>query len=91
MAKTGIRFNRYHVTDGTTKARVRYALDNRCDGRKCVTLYAKDYSDSLGRIFAGAYVNDTDYLTDYFDKGRVVLFEDHPLYQSARQRAQEGR
>ena len=27
-------------------------------------------------------------MTDYFDKGRVVLFEDHPLYATARQRAE---
>lgn len=88
MAKqTTIRFNRYNVTNGTSKARIHYSLDNRCDGRKCVTMYAKDYSDALGKLFA-EYVNDTDFQTDYFDKGRVVLFESSPLYAEARARAE---
>lgn len=87
MMNQGIRFNRYHVTNGTAKARVHYSLDNRIDGRKCVTMYAKDYSDALGQMF-GNYQNDTDSQTDYFDRGRVVLFEDHALYASARNRAE---
>ena len=77
------KFHRYFVTDGTTRARVHYSCDNRADRRVCVTLYAKDYSDSLGRLFA-EYQNDTDFQTDYFDKGKVVLFETHPLFAPAR-------
>lgn len=84
-----IKFNKYHVTNGTDKARCHYSLDNRVDGRKCVTIYAKDYDRALGRIFAdGEYKNDSDSMTDYFDQGRVVLFEDHPLYAIARARAE---
>ncbi len=83
-----IKFNRFFVTDGSIKARVFYSLDNRCDGRKCVTLYAKDYSGNLGQILSEAYKNDTDLMTDYFDKGRAVLFEGHPLYAAARARAE---
>ncbi|MEN9885461.1 MAG: hypothetical protein RL758_39 [Pseudomonadota bacterium] len=85
------KFNKHNVTNGTIKARVHYSLDNRWDGRKCVTLYAKDYSDELGAIFSGGeYKNDTDCMTDYFEKGRVVLFEDHPLYAAARERAESN-
>lgn len=83
-----VKFNRYHVTNGTTKARVHYALDNRVDGRKCVTIYAKDYTDALGVIFSEGYINDTELQTDYFDKGRVVLFEGHELYLAARATAE---
>lgn len=83
-----IKFNRHHVTDGTTKARVFYSLDNRGDQRPCVTLYARDYGHALGKVLGGAYVNDTDSQTDYFDKGRAVLFADHPLYKAARDRAE---
>lgn len=83
-----VRFNRFHVAKGKTKARVWYSLDNRVDGRRCVTLYAKDYGRGLGQIFADEYQNDTDTQTDYFDTGRVVLFQGHPLYYSARQRAE---
>lgn len=83
-----LKFNKYHVTDGTVKARVFYSLDNRSDGRKVVTLYARDYDRSLGELFAEEYKNDTDTMTDYFDKGRVRLFEDHPSYAAARVRAE---
>lgn len=82
-----IKFNKFNVTNGTDKARVHYYLDNRTDKRECVTIYAKDYGHALGRIFDEGYTNDTDISTDYFDKGRVVLFADHPLYLKARGRA----
>ena len=54
-----IKFNKHNVTDTETKikARVLYSLDNRIDGRKCVTIYAKDYDRSLGKIF-NEYEND---------------------------------
>ena len=83
-----IKFNRYNVTNGKIKARIHYSLDNRCDGRKCVTLYAKDYDRRLGEIFTDTYKNDSDLQTDYFDKGRVNLFETHPLYRQARAKAE---
>jgi hypothetical protein len=80
-----IKFNKFAVVDGSIKARVHYSLDNRVDARKCVTIYSKDYTGELGKLFSGnEYTNDTDYQTDYFDKGRVVLFSDHPLYAQAR-------
>lgn len=83
-----IKFNKFAVTNGTTKARVWYSLDNRTDGRKCVTIYAKDYSNALGVLFAADYKNETDSMTDYFEKGRAVLFEDSPHYAAARARAE---
>lgn len=87
---TTIKFLKHCVTNGTVKARVHYSLDNRADKRECVTIYAKDYTGELGQIFqAGEYHNDTDLMTDYFDKGRVVLFTTHPLYAAARARAQK--
>jgi hypothetical protein len=87
-----VKFQKYYVTNGTEKARVHYSLDNRTDCRKCVTIYDKDYGHALGRIIPGdVYQNDTDITTDYFDKGRVVLFEGHPLYAAARARAEKDR
>jgi hypothetical protein len=69
-----IKFNQFNVQSTVTgeKAKVWYSLDNRFDGRNCVTIYSKDYNRALGRIFAdvGGYKNDTDTQTDYFDKGR---------------------
>jgi hypothetical protein len=86
--KMKIKFNKYHVTNGEIKARVFYSLDNRIDGRKCVTLYAKDYGHALGKIFKEEYKNETDIMTDYFEEGKVTLFEDHPFYEIARKRAE---
>jgi len=77
----------FYVTNGAEKAKVHYSLDNRIDGRSCVTIYSKDYGRALGRILSDGYINDTDLMTDYFDKGRVVLFESSPLYKAARERA----
>lgn len=79
---------KHYVTNGTEKARVFYTLDNRVDGRKVVTIYDKDYGHALGRIFGDEYENRTDTMTDYFDKGTVRLFENHPLYAAARARAE---
>lgn len=82
-----MKFNKHHVTNGTIKVKVSYHLDNRSDGRQCVTLYAKEYDRNLGVLFPEQYVNNTDSQTDYFEKGRVVLFPDHAFYAHARQRA----
>jgi hypothetical protein len=83
-----IKFNIYNVTNGEVSARVFYSTTANRGGRQCVTLYAKDYTRNLGKIFAGEYQNDTDTQSDYFDEGHVTLFEDHPLYAAARQRAE---
>lgn len=82
-----VKFNKYYVTNGTHKARVYYSVDNRTDGRECVTIYAKDYCNSLHLIISDGYINNSDSVTDYFERGRVVLFSDHPLYSAARDRA----
>jgi len=84
-----IKFQKYYVadTDQQLKARVHYSVDNRCDGRECVTIYAKDYSNELGQIFPANFKDDTDIMTDYIEKGRVVLFPNSPHYETARTRA----
>ena len=91
-----MKFKKYYISNGQTKhnevkARVSYNLDNRIDGRKCVTIYAKDYGHTLGYLFQDDYKNDTDMQSDYFDKGRVTLFEDHPHYREARQAVESYR
>lgn len=60
-----------------------YSLDNRHDGRECVTIYARDYSGHLpGDMFP--VENETDSMTDYFETDRASLFPGHPLYLYAR-------
>lgn len=83
-----VKFNIHNVALGALKARVHYSLDNRVDGRNCVTIYAKDYGGTLGKIFGSAYVNRTDTMADVFDQGNATLFESHPLYAMARARAE---
>jgi hypothetical protein len=90
-AYKSVRFLQFYVTNGTHKAKVFYSLDNRCDGKSCVTIYARDYNDGLGAIFThGEYVNRTDMNQDYFDKGNVTIYEGHPLYAAARDRAEQN-
>ena len=86
-----IKFNKYNVTctERKIKSRIMYSLDGRVDKRPCVTLYAKDYENCLDELFPECYENNTDSMTDYFEKGRVTLFEGHPLYDTARQKAEE--
>ena len=85
-----IKFNKYNVRDTKTgkKARVWYSIDNRVDKKKCVTIYAKDYTNDLHELFPSNYSNNTDIMTDYFEKGKAVLFEGHPLYSDARSRVE---
>ena len=84
-----VKFNKFNVSRGLVKARVFYSVDNRTDFKKCVTLYAKDYGHALREIFGDAYQNNTDIETDYFEQGRAVLFDSHPLYAAARARAEK--
>jgi len=89
-----IKFNKHNVTNTETKAkaRVHYSTDNRTDGRDCVTIYHKDYSNALYDVMGSeGYVNDTDTMTDYFETGRVTLFANHPLYAAARKRAEANK
>jgi hypothetical protein len=84
-----IRFLKHYVTDGQTKARVHYsAFRMITTGQECVTLYAKSYDDGrlLGKLFDSEYENNTDTMTDYFEKGRVRLLAGTPLYEAAKAR-----
>jgi hypothetical protein len=79
-----------NTTNGKT-ARVHYSLDNTTEfyknGRKCVTVYHRDYGHTLGAVFEGTsaeYKNDTDAMTDYFDKGLVRIYEGTELFAEAR-------
>lgn len=85
-----IKFNKYHVTNGDIKAKVFYSLDGRFDGKKCVTLYAKECNKNLGKIFKSEFIDESDFRSDYFDNGKVCIFENNPFYSFARKRAEEN-
>lgn len=82
-----IRFNKYNVTNTETgeNARVHYSID-LWSKNATVTIYDKDYGRALGRVFRDhpeMYVNETDSMTDYFEKGLVRISEDSPLFDAA--------
>lgn len=63
-----------------------YSVDNRCDGRPCVTVYARRYGD-LPKGFGLEIVNDSDPYADYITGDRATVYEDHPLYKKFREAA----
>jgi hypothetical protein len=81
-----IKFQKHYVTNGAAKARVHYsAFRMATTGQQCVTLYAKTYNDgrALADILSEGYENNTDMMSDYFEKGRVRILEGAPLYAAA--------
>ncbi len=82
-----IKLMKHYVTDGNVKARVHYSRHIMVStGQDCVTIYSKDYGNTLGKIFANVE-NDTDIMTDYFEKDRVRILSDSPLWEEACKRA----
>lgn len=78
-----VKFMKHYVTNGETKARVHYShMRMASTGEECVTLYSKDYGNDLGAIF-GTIENNTDIMTDYFEKDRVRILKSNPLYEAA--------
>ena len=86
-----VRFMAHYVTNGKHKAKVHYSHGKLCnDSRDCVTLYAQDYGAALSPIFGRSSENHTDTQTDSFDKDKVRIFDDSPLYPAALARCQEN-
>jgi hypothetical protein len=80
-----IKLNLHNVTNGSVSARVWYSMSDD-NGETKVTIYAKDFEsgDALCEIFgADFYTNNTDTMTDYFEKGRVMLLPGLPMYDEA--------
>jgi len=87
---SNIRFTKHYVTNGSIKARVHYsAFRMTTTGQDCVTLYAKEWTDGrlLAQLFDEGYENNSDLVSDYFEKGRVRILADSPLYAAALARA----
>ena len=78
-----IKFNIHNITDGKTTVRVFYSLDNNRNAKPEVTIFAKDYGMQLAKIFDNVQ-NDTDIMTDYFDKDTIRLHEGDVGYAEAR-------
>lgn len=84
-----IKFNDYNITNTANgdKVKVHYSLDNHISNRPCVSISAKGYDGDLS-MFA-LVENNSDPMTDYFEKDRVRLFEDDAHYMAARKAAEK--
>lgn len=60
-----------------------FSMDNYHDGHKGVTIYAREYSGDLPRKYF-AVINNSDSMTDYFEKDRAEVTPEHPLYKFVR-------
>lgn len=68
---SNVKFMAHFVEGNGVKARVWYSAHSGG-----VSIYSKDYDRKLGKAVEGSglvYKNDTDTMTDYFDKGRVEV------------------
>ena len=83
-------FKNHYIQNPETgkKCKVWYSLNNRGGERNHVTIYAKTCLESMSGIID--FRNDTDMMTDYFEKDRAVIFEDNELYADALAAAQKG-
>lgn len=84
-----IKFNKHNITNTETKAKARifYSLDDHISGQPCVTLYGTTCFEKLGPVLGADDVqNNSDTMTDYFDRAR--FFEGHPHYAAARAAAE---
>lgn len=84
-----VKFQKHYVTNGTVKARVHYsAFTMASTGQDCVTLYAKTHGDGrkLAEIIEEGFEDNTDLMTDYFEKGRVRIIKGSEHYAAALER-----
>lgn len=83
-----IRFMKHFVDNGprTITAKVYYSHSILINGKEAITLYSKDYDGNLRKVFPGRYANDSDMMTDYFEKDRVRIYKDAPLFDEALER-----
>ena len=84
-----IKLMKFYVTDGITKARCWYSKGTLIDGRVCVTIYGRNYTNDLEKIFGERSENGTDITTDYFENSKVRIFEGDSLWVEACARAQK--
>jgi hypothetical protein len=59
-----------------------YSVDNNKDNAPEVRITAKDYDAQLPKELNPE--NNTDYMTDYFDKDRASITPESPYYKQAR-------
>jgi hypothetical protein len=74
----------YCQLDNGPRVRCWYSRGSLRTAPDAVTIYAKTYCDNLSDVFPADRVeNDTDTMTDYFEKDRVRILPGDPLWDEA--------
>ncbi len=78
-----IKFFKKSIKKDSIKVKVNYSYsrpDETFDGLERITIYEKDWSHNLAKIFKDT-INDSDTLTDYHEAMKVKIFSDNPLFK----------
>ena len=93
MAKqVGIRFLKHKVTFGSKaegnliEVKCYYWHFTHVDGKHGVHICAKEYGRELSKIFSGVR-NETDTMTDYFEKDTLAIYPGQQYYEEVKQMA----
>lgn len=81
-----IKFYKHFVKnlDTGAKARCFYSACTQTNGDEVVSIYAKQYTDNLGKVFPAEMVdNRSNSYTDYFEKDSVTIKKGDMLYEAA--------
>jgi len=82
-----VRMMKHYVQDPSTgrKCRVYYSYSSATEntfGKEMITIRSKSLLDDLSKVFPNA-INNSDSMTDYFEKDRVRIFPEDKLWNTA--------
>lgn len=80
-----VRFLMYKVVKGEKSCKVWYSYSNyehKGVQKEYIKIYEEGYSNNLNEIFPNV-VNNSDSMTDYFEKSRVTIEKDSPYWEKA--------
>jgi hypothetical protein len=76
-----MKFQVHGIKTARGLEKARYMLSTLTNGRTCITVCADGYTGFSGEVReAFAVKNDSDIMTDYFEKDSFRVFPDHPLF-----------
>lgn len=85
-----IKFNKYCVSNGVTKAKVWYSTYKNKEGRSVVCLIEKECSRNILDVFPDLAKNESDCRIDYFEDSTVRFLEGSQYYDAALEQAKRN-
>jgi hypothetical protein len=80
-----MKFMKYYVeSDEGKRVKCDYSYGKTPDGRVCITIHAREYGAQLR--FLPSCENNSDTMTDYFEKDRVRVYDNSPIYAEVKAR-----